>query len=870
MIELAVLAGFVASTIASHGISKGVDWVTEKSKTDFQTHLTLVISKTIEEYSKANPIAETNGKYPFYHSQILLEELLKHRFFSETGYQANNENILSELSKNSQVIIPEENEIPAFLELFWENIKVDKKLNKLAVEENYKVEIFTISSLLIKILKIIENGNDKPTPKELTAIVKIKKTDIVGRGEDLQKLRTSLLENNETALINGMGGIGKTTLAAVYVDEFYNEYDHIVWLTIENSLEEAIIANSLLIRNMKLEDVDPKKQVDVCLNELSNLQSDKPKLFVIDNAHENLTEHYNKLPQTHGWHLLVTSRDRIANFKIMDLDFLPEGDAVELYKKYHNSFSDEEILEIVKGVEYHTLTIEIFAKSAKRNKWTLETVKDALSSDLKAGVNVNHTSEIKIDRIKSYLTSIFDISKLSNNEKYLLKQFTALPNQFIGYEFLSELLQREVLEWKEDFAGTLEDLYEKGFVLKDIEVEKNKESYKMHPVLVEVLLPSLKPKFDDLKLLIDSIAKRLFFDQTKDNPIHKFKLIPLGEALLKQSYLKDNSKLTDVILSLSVVYKYFGSFKKAKELLIRRLTSMQDKHGIKTVDVIWIKSSLGNVYLELGEFYNARDILEEALSDSIELFGKKSPNHSTIESNLGNVYLELEELERAKVLLERSLETDLLILGDKHPLLATRLSNLGNVYNRLENYKKAKEVLEKALEIDLENHDENHPSVATCRSNLGEVYKNLGELVKAKDLFELALNSNLATLSHSHPKVAIRQANLALVLLEMEEFEEAKNLLDIALKSGIEHFTESHPTVALRQTNLACVNASLGNIDEAVKLWKKSYDTFYTLLGKEHPKTKLTKKFLDDYDEDQSNQPTNRKARRLQNKKKRK
>ena len=189
-------------------------------------------------------------------------------------------------------------------------------------------------------------------------------------------------------------------------------------------------------------------------------------LFILDNANNQLIDDFDKLPKAPNWHILVTSRERIVPFDIIELDFLPPDDAITLFKKYNNTLTDEQIRDIVKSVEYHTLAIEILAKSSKKQRWDVRKIKSALTLDAKADVSIQHSQHHKIDRIRTYLTDIFNLSHVTEHETYLLKHFINLPNEWIAFDFLQELLQIKKLDWQDDFPGTLENLYEKGFPVK--------------------------------------------------------------------------------------------------------------------------------------------------------------------------------------------------------------------------------------------------------------------------------------------------------------------------------------------------------------------------------------------------------------------
>jgi Tfp pilus assembly pilus retraction ATPase PilT len=59
---------------------------------------------------------------------------------------------------------------------------------------------------------------------------------VIGRTNFLEELHKSILQNNTLMLVNGIGGIGKTTIATAYVNDpkFNANFDFIAWFTVEN------------------------------------------------------------------------------------------------------------------------------------------------------------------------------------------------------------------------------------------------------------------------------------------------------------------------------------------------------------------------------------------------------------------------------------------------------------------------------------------------------------------------------------------------------------------------------------------------------------------------------------------------------------
>ena len=67
-------------------------------------------------------------------------------------------------------------------------------------------------------------------PFHLTNFIPSNAAHVVGREAELQATREKLLTGKPTVLVNGIGGIGKTTLALKYMVAYTPQYQHLAWL----------------------------------------------------------------------------------------------------------------------------------------------------------------------------------------------------------------------------------------------------------------------------------------------------------------------------------------------------------------------------------------------------------------------------------------------------------------------------------------------------------------------------------------------------------------------------------------------------------------------------------------------------------------
>lgn len=78
---VAFLVGQIIDFTAQKGIEKIVQKVFPKDS--YATELTRIIYKTIEEFEKKNSAIKDGNKFPFYHSEILLEHYSMYVLFNE-------------------------------------------------------------------------------------------------------------------------------------------------------------------------------------------------------------------------------------------------------------------------------------------------------------------------------------------------------------------------------------------------------------------------------------------------------------------------------------------------------------------------------------------------------------------------------------------------------------------------------------------------------------------------------------------------------------------------------------------------------------------------------------------------------------------
>ena len=129
-------------------------------------------------------------------------------------------------------------------------------------------------------------------------------------------------------------------------------------------------------------------------------------------------------------------------------------------------------------------------------------------------------------------------------------------------------------------------------------------------------------------------------------------------------------------------------------------------------------------------------------------------------NELGYHLWQVADLSEAQAALERALRMDEAVFGPDHPNVARDVNNLGLVLRALGDLAGARVAYERALRIDEAAFGPDHPNVAIRVNNLGNILQDLGDLAGARAACERALRICEQSLGPENPKTQIVRGNL--------------------------------------------------------------------------------------------------------------
>lgn len=696
--------------------------------------------------------------------------------------------------------------------------------------------------------------------------------NVIGRENELIKLKQEIgNRNNKIVAINGIGGLGKTTLLKYYIKQNRLSFNHIIWINFQNNLVYSFINNVILLDNLNISfptgipDFDKYK---LLMNRISKLSG--KTLLIIDNLEIDNVDSLSQLPLKESCQIITSTRANFTNpiinvFKIDTLDF---ESAKSLFLKHHNGSVDDILLkELFELIEYHTLTIELLAKTLSSNflisgiAELIEYLKaNSISSD-DWQVSVQSEYDNKYISLKHHLLNAFNIVPLSVMEKEILLLFSVLPIlQFSGSE-LKKLFSIEDTE-NANFIDSLNSLVSKGW-LSEIN-----SFFQIHSVLQEVIKIKTPPTTSNCSPLITGLIKYLdisnfisITEKIKYISCSEYisSLIPLesdeimtlnlllatnlqtkGDLLNALNYAQktldyaertESDKVTGAYSILGVINRRLGKLDTAFNFYTKAIDKIESSHN-KYVTDLPIYGNFGTLLEQMGEeehLIQAKELYEyvdRELSYFIQKNGTE-PKYSILLainlSSLGKIYILLDDYEKAIEILQKSY-TDLInLLGAKHETISICANNLGLAYGYNKNYEKSLEYRKKAVEIQEEIFEESHPELGISKSGLASAYRDNGDIPKAKALFKEVLDNAEKYLPPKHPAVARRKSNYAVVC----EPNIAKKLYYESIEIDLHNYGPNNPNIGITNFNLGVLfinEKKWSSADKHLIIAKKIFD----------------------------------------------
>lgn len=482
----------------------------------------------------------------------------------------------------------------------------------------------------------------------------------IGRDEDVTEIKKRLFEGSHLLLlVNGDGGMGKTTLAAKYYHKYADDYCHVAWVLKEQSIGEAVLQLAEALKINTDDNATTEERVSEVFARMAELP--RPCLLVIDNANEpeDLGEYYTKLMACSNFHILLTTRvTEFEQLKSYKVEGLPEDKALELFREYypgHNAEEDPVFTAIWEATGRNTLLIELLAKNLKLlNEDEMRYSIGQLLEDLQGkgllaiesgevGTLYQGKGKLRKEKPESIIEAMYDIGGLGEDEVRVLSAFAVLPAENIAYAKLKILLG--------DGTEKLKQLYNKGWLGKTN--TNGTTYYKVSPVVQEITRRKNEGLFADISPVTSRLIDLLKYETGTGHFINCSYTAAAIYARYAESVL-GHVQVVDYPLSglaerVASYHSTTGNLPRALQYFERYSDVAKELSDADVEDVDY-KNNLAISYSKLGETYSSLGELGKALEyfeAETELFKElhaSYPENVSFKNGLAISYIKLAEV----------------------------------------------------------------------------------------------------------------------------------------------------------------------------------------------------------------------------------
>ncbi|MEU2441554.1 tetratricopeptide repeat protein, partial [Streptomyces rubradiris] len=223
----------------------------------------------------------------------------------------------------------------------------------------------------------------------------------------------------------------------------------------------------------------------------------------------------------------------------------------------------------------------------------------------------------------------------------------------------------------------------------------------------------------------------------------------------------DTPATADILHRTAVFINDQGQPARAIPLLQRAITFIDGVLGEDDPLALASHNNLAGVYKSAGDLDRAIPLLEKTLTDRVRVLGKDHPDTLASRNNLAAAYESAGDLDRAIPLYEGTLTDTERVLGEDHPTTLTLRNNIASAYKSAGDLNRAIPLFEQTLTDTERVLGEDHPGTLTCRHNLAYAYQSAGDLDRAIPLYEQTLNDRVRVLGEDHPGTLNSRNNLA-------------------------------------------------------------------------------------------------------------
>ncbi len=644
-----------------------------------------------------------------------------------------------------------------------------------------------------------------------------------------------LLEGDDRAVvtqaITGLGGVGKSQLAARYVHEHLDAYDVVAWIRTEDGgvADLAALAGELceLPRDLAIDlrAAEARRFLTTCQERW---------LLVLDNlaGPEQLA---GCCPSSGNGRVLVTTRNRGMEqyAQVLGVDVFDQDTAVDYLLARTGRPEDRAAAgRLARALGCLPLALAhagaYCAQGAAFEEY-LQLLDSLPTTELFTEVFYRETVA------STWHASIEAAARDAPLARDLLAMAALLAPEDIPRSLFDALIDSEDPKQRKALIDAAAALHRFSLALA------TPTTLSVHRLLQRVVRDSA----DATEKRIGRAALNALRGALPTDP-HSPALWPTWELLLPHTLAlasvlepsgADAVNLIDVLNRVSSYLLRAGGVQRTIDATTFAFTLAGSLLGPEHPATLTASGALASAYWAAGRTVEAIAIQKQVLADVERLLGAEHPATLTARNNLALSYQSAGRTADAITLQQQVLADVERLLGAEHPATLSARSNLAGSYRSAGRTADAITLQQQVLADRERLLGAEHPATLTARNNLALSYQSAGRTADAIPLQQQVLADVERLLGAEHPDTLTARTNLALSYQSAGRTADAIPLQQQVLADRERLLGAEHPDTLTASNNLAGSYQSAGRTADAITLQEQVLADFERLLGAEHPDT---------------------------------
>ncbi len=326
---------------------------------------------------------------------------------------------------------------------FLATIAIKSTADKISLSEQRILK--EINKLDPKLSQKDNTLTELPHQLSLLSAVHADQQSVLHRQGDIFKICRVIQQGKHSILLNGFGGIGKTSVARVLYTKLESDYDCIGWVEYHKNLQTSILNSFELFKEV----TDPALRWKLIKDAISI--NPQKKIIFIDNVDRDISQSQDPstddlLQEIVRWNnslIILTSRlQEIPGYYSYMIPPLGTSKriqpCIDLFYFYYNMSEYKKhkaervqtnaVIKLIELAGFHTYAIELLAKSARfesdLNEYYLK-IKSVGFSFPKLNIRTGYSNSSK--PAAEQLKLLFKLGNRSSKEQQILWDFSTLP-----------------------------------------------------------------------------------------------------------------------------------------------------------------------------------------------------------------------------------------------------------------------------------------------------------------------------------------------------------------------------------------------------------------------------------------------------------